>query len=359
MGIIHGDNRYKVTSTQLSNYGTNAKLHDLTAEDIVTGKTKKLYRVELSRGTPATQSRVVRQVDKFGTADPANDKIVRVDYKSDAYEMVTELLNDLGIARNIKRRDAYVFIKLSYGYLMELSQNSFTYTENNNSEAQRVAYKNRNRNTGPLLLKNTSPIEEETRLLLKNTNVEMMRRLRSFEESNPSEATSWKRDNWQSVCIELIKKAMSTGRILDAMNYMMFAHHHGWDVSKVLAAPVAPKAIVVPENPADERTIPYEFATYKDYCDYRGLYGVLIDALDQAAYGKGMERHANDLPFEEQRMQSICDAQGSAKGMGYQVIKKILESDGMEYGAKKREILGAIVYAAGMIIWESKQPIEE
>ncbi|WP_458321511.1 hypothetical protein, partial [Providencia sp. CRPN22473] len=75
--------------------------------------------------------------------------------------------------------------------------------------------------------------------------------------------------------------------------------------------------------------------------------------------GKGMERHANNRPFEEQKMQTICDAQGSSKGMAYQAIKKILESEGMGYQAKKREILGAIVYAAGIIIWEEKQPIED
>lgn len=123
--------------------------------------------------------------------------------------------------------------------------------------------------------------------------------------------------------------------------------------------PKGPEVRTTSTDDEDARTIPYTFASYKDYCDYSGLYSVLIDALNQAAYGKGMERHANNLPFEEQKMQTICDAQGSSKGMAYQAIKKILESEGMGYQAKKREILGAIVYAAGIIIWEEKQPIEE
>lgn len=201
-----------------------------------------------------------------------------------------------------------------------------------------------------------APIHENTHNLLKSTAVEMGNRLRSFEKSCPQDALSWERTDWESVCIERIQEALRRGKVFDAMNYLMFAQHHGWDTSKVL---VSPECRTVSTEDIDSRTIPYTFATYKDYCDYNGLYSVLIDALDQAAYGKGMERHANNLPFEEQKMQTICDAQGSSKGMAYQAIKKILESEGMGYQAKKREILGAIVYAAGIIIWEEKQPIEE
>lgn len=201
-----------------------------------------------------------------------------------------------------------------------------------------------------------APIHENTHNLLKSTAVEMGNRLRSFEKSNPQEALSWERSDWESVCIERIQEALRQGRTFDAMNYLMFAQHHGWNVAKVLEAP---EVLATSTDDIDSRTIPYTFATYKDYCDYSGLYSVLIDALNQAAYGKGMERHANNLPFEEQKMQTICDAQGSSKGMAFQAIKKILESEGMEYQAKKREILGAIVYAAGIIIWEEKQPIED
>lgn len=207
----------------------------------------------------------------------------------------------------------------------------------------------------PIARKN-APIHENTHNLLKSTAVEMGNRLRSFEKSNPQEALSWERSDWESVCIERIQEALRQGRTFDAMNYLMFAQHHGWNVAKVLEAP---EVRTTSTEDVDARTIPYTFATYKDYCDYSGLYSVLIEALDQAAYGKGMERHANNLPFEEQKMQTICDAQGSSKGMAFQAIKKILESEGMEYQAKKREILGAIVYAAGIIIWEEKQPIED
>ena len=86
--------------------------------------------------------------------------------------------------------------------------------------------------------------------------------------------------------------------------------------------------------------------------DYRSLAGVLVEAYHQAQSGKGKERHANGLAFEDQPMQAISGMLNSDKGMAYQACKKILEATNMQsLPAFEREILGAINYLAGMIIF--------
>ena len=86
--------------------------------------------------------------------------------------------------------------------------------------------------------------------------------------------------------------------------------------------------------------------------DYRSLAGILAEAYNQAQSGKGKERHANGLPFEDQPMQTISGMLDSDKGMAYQACKKIVEATNMQsLPAFEREILGAINYLAGMIIF--------
>lgn len=89
---------------------------------------------------------------------------------------------------------------------------------------------------------------------------------------------------------------------------------------------------------------------------YERLHDAYRDAHDQAAYGKGNERHANDLPFHEQRMQTISQGLNSPGGMAYQVIKKLQEGLQMEdAGARRRELLGALNYLAGIVIFLDDQ----
>lgn len=89
---------------------------------------------------------------------------------------------------------------------------------------------------------------------------------------------------------------------------------------------------------------------------YERLHAVYRDAHDQAAYGKGNERHANDLPFHEQRMQTISQGLNSPDGMAYQVIKKLQEGLQMkDPGARRRELLGALNYLAGVVIFLDDQ----
>lgn len=94
---------------------------------------------------------------------------------------------------------------------------------------------------------------------------------------------------------------------------------------------------------------------------YLRLAAVLNLAYDQAANGKGKERHANDLPFHEQRMLQISHMLQSPKGMAFQVCKKVAE--GIELpsrNAQIAELLGAINYIAGMVIFiEDTVPADE
>ena len=84
---------------------------------------------------------------------------------------------------------------------------------------------------------------------------------------------------------------------------------------------------------------------------YESLAQVLAEAYEQAAVGKGRQRHANDKPFDQQPMQKISDLLNSENGMAFQACKKIQEALRMDHAARDRELKGAIVYLAGMIIW--------
>lgn len=92
---------------------------------------------------------------------------------------------------------------------------------------------------------------------------------------------------------------------------------------------------------------------------YEMLVAVLQDAHDQAAIGKGDERHANGLPFHEQRMQQISTQLDSDKGMAFQVSKKMTEGLQFDDDARREaELLGAINYLAGIVIYHRlRQPV--
>lgn len=84
-------------------------------------------------------------------------------------------------------------------------------------------------------------------------------------------------------------------------------------------------------------------------CGYESLLGVLNEAYEQVAFGKGKERHANGKPFEQQRMIVIDRAVGGGFCRG-QAIKKIEESQGQDVDGAVVNLLGAINYIAGEII---------
>lgn len=83
---------------------------------------------------------------------------------------------------------------------------------------------------------------------------------------------------------------------------------------------------------------------------YETLAAVLACALDQAAEGKGKERHAqSDTPFHKQPMCEIA----RMVGVGYQTgqaMKKTQEAMRLPAGKDEAELLGAINYLAGAVI---------
>jgi hypothetical protein len=85
---------------------------------------------------------------------------------------------------------------------------------------------------------------------------------------------------------------------------------------------------------------------------YHVLASVLLRAYERAVFGKGKGCHAQDLPFGEQPMQQISRLAGSHDGLVYQAIKKIQESQRLDHDAAIRELLGAIVYTAGNIVYQ-------
>lgn len=90
---------------------------------------------------------------------------------------------------------------------------------------------------------------------------------------------------------------------------------------------------------------------------YESLADVLTRAYQQATTGKGAERHAGNRPFTEQPMQAISGLLGSADGLLYQAMKKIQESKRLDKDAGIRELLGAINYLGGAVIYlEAQDP---
>lgn len=87
--------------------------------------------------------------------------------------------------------------------------------------------------------------------------------------------------------------------------------------------------------------------------EYAPLAATLQEAYDQAATGKGKERHARGLPFIDQPILEIGRMCGPGFNTG-QSIKKQQEAMGMlargEHGAAIRELLGAINYAAAAVM---------
>jgi hypothetical protein len=82
---------------------------------------------------------------------------------------------------------------------------------------------------------------------------------------------------------------------------------------------------------------------------YDCLRDVLIRAYDQAAKGKGDERHAQGSAFEDQPMQKTIDLYGVGFALG-QSAKKAQESMRLPKDRAIIELLGGIVYLAGAII---------
>lgn len=82
---------------------------------------------------------------------------------------------------------------------------------------------------------------------------------------------------------------------------------------------------------------------------YESLHSVLRRAFIQASHGKGKERHAQNLPFDNQPMQRLIDLYGVGFALG-QAAKKAQESQRLPHDKAVAELLGAINYLAGAVI---------
>lgn len=90
---------------------------------------------------------------------------------------------------------------------------------------------------------------------------------------------------------------------------------------------------------------------------YESLAKVLQAAMDQAAKGKGLERHViNNEPFNEQFICEIARGLNSPAGPLQNAIKKAYESQKLGGQRGIAELLGAINYmAAAVIIMQEKE----
>lgn len=108
------------------------------------------------------------------------------------------------------------------------------------------------------------------------------------------------------------------------------------------------------EPPADEAAPGVLIGTPPSDDGYDSLRAIYAMALEQAQGGKGRERHANGMPFDQQ---PICQG-GRRFGPGcliYQAWKKAHETPvlmNMDNGTERaiRELLGVINYAAAAIL---------
>lgn len=102
-----------------------------------------------------------------------------------------------------------------------------------------------------------------------------------------------------------------------------------------------------------------------DVLGYEALAMVLQMAYEQAAGGKGAERHASNglsaRPFHAQPMQTESDELGSLDGLLFQARKKAREGATLPTTERQiKEWLGAINYLAGCVIWKLRhEPADE
>lgn len=103
------------------------------------------------------------------------------------------------------------------------------------------------------------------------------------------------------------------------------------------------------------------------YKGYEGLLATLLEAYEQAAKGKGKERHAkNGEAFDDQPILTIAREHGLAFLTG-QAAKKLAEiysflnsaSDFSRFERARKELAGAIVYTAAAMMYIEDMELDE
>lgn len=87
---------------------------------------------------------------------------------------------------------------------------------------------------------------------------------------------------------------------------------------------------------------------------YASLRAILDEAYEQAATGKGHERHSGGKAFTKQPILEIARMLSGIDGHAYQIMKKAQEAARMERNGAKdsaiRELYGIINYAAAAVL---------
>lgn len=84
--------------------------------------------------------------------------------------------------------------------------------------------------------------------------------------------------------------------------------------------------------------------------NYQSLRAVFSDAAVHASEGKGKDRHATDVPYEDQLSTWINKQLGTNHFAIGQAVKKLIESTRLEPEHARSELLGALNYAATAVI---------
>ena len=157
----------------------------------------------------------------------------------------------------------------------------------------------------------------------------------------------------------VVKKDGKTnhGYVVNALGQFVDADSFGESALDLTTrhADLAPGCIIGPSHQPgpitmDEREEMFKFLRI-DMSEpgYELLADVLQRAYDQAAKGKGKERHACNDAFEDQVMQDGARRFGTG-ALLFQAFKKSEESQRLPKERGINELLGAIVYLAGAVI---------
>lgn len=180
--------------------------------------------------------------------------------------------------------------------------------------------------------------------------------------------------------LALTLRNLAKGQYADAANFLMFMCARGWSITEdMLPFRVTVSGtdipLMRPESKPMKRIDPLRIHSVKhgrqvtdqqltqlvrelesnelhwirSVPGYDDLFNVLALAYDQAARGKGKERHANDKPFNQQPLMQLADKFGTGFLLG-QASKKLEECTGLPYGQDIKEILGAIVYSCAAVM---------
>lgn len=87
---------------------------------------------------------------------------------------------------------------------------------------------------------------------------------------------------------------------------------------------------------------------------YESLARILCEVMHQAAIGKGAQRHADSNPFERQPTLGYARKYNSPVGLLCQIMKKLDEYDRLDGVARRRELIGVMVYVAMLIIFDQE-----